>query len=957
MEPPPRNLIFVFLTLALWVFASATSFAQEEALNALNQQIFKLAQDGKFKEAIPIAEKALEVSERVHGLEDPNTADSLDNLGWLFLGLQNFGQAESFFEQALSIQQKILPADDPMVATTLNDLAVLYQEEGQYDKAISDYLHALQIWQKAGPPENPKIATCINNLAELYWAMGDYAEAESDYQEAFRIRQKVLAPDDPGIAQSLISLATLHRIMGRYAEAEREYLKALAIRQKVLPAENPDIAAGLFNLAVLYGQTGRNPEAESLYQQALRIFQRAYPPEHPPIAHCFNNLADVAQQIGKYEKAESLYNKALQIYEKDPNPDNPEKVMTLFNLSALYQDAGQYTKAERIAKEALRIREAVFGPENNYTAVSLERLAFLEFDLGRTDEATALARQSSMARQKMLSKVFAFSTEQDRMTYLDEIHPYSLFPFLKGTETDLAAAVLHYKGVILDSIVEDRQLAEASKDGQYSELLKQFYLAKKQLGQRLLQPLSTSTDQPVQALQEREEEIESQLAQHFYRLGQTRGALQVSLEQVQRAIPEDSALIEYLHYWKYLGNQQGEQRYGAIVLFSTGAPLWIPLAKSNQIANLVRQYGALVRGRMQDEELSENLQALYDAVCAPIVRVLPNQTQRIIISPDGQLNFVSFATLLTDDNQFLAQRYIVQYVATGRDLLRATNPSTAKKVILFADPDFDLAPKTASPMAKDSPSVDPSPSPLIPDRNGIEELTFTPLAKTDLESDELTKKFAEYGWATTPFTKERATKEALLQIHSPYILHLATHGFFAKRDPNQIKLGPLSKESQSIAQSAFFENPMHRSGLALTGAQTTIETWKRNRAVPLENDGIITAEDVSMLDLKNTWLVTLSACDTGSGEARDGEGVLGLRRGFVEAGTQNLLLTLWSISDSNSTIEFMKDFYEATHNSRNAPKALAQVQRDWLLKLRKDHGLTRAVNLAGAFIMTSQGKL
>jgi CHAT domain-containing protein len=195
-------------------------------------------------------------------------------------------------------------------------------------------------------------------------------------------------------------------------------------------------------------------------------------------------------------------------------------------------------------------------------------------------------------------------------------------------------------------------------------------------------------------------------------------------------------------------------------------------------------------------------------------------------------------------------------------------------------------------------------------------------------------------------------------LHGPYILHLATHGFFEAEDSpaevNPDESQPLGIKSD-LTKSKFFKNPMHRSGLALAGANMTIADWKRGEAPPIEEDGILTAEDVSTLDLKGTWLVTLSACDTGSGEARAGEGVMGLRRGFVEAGAQNLLMTLWPISDE-FTVQIMSDFYDAAHQSQNAPEALAKVQRDWLVKLRKEQGLAKAVNLAGPFIMSSQGK-
>ena len=393
------------------------------------------------------------------------------------------------------------------------------------------------------------------------------------------------------------------------------------------------------------------------------------------------------------------------------------------------------------------------------------------------------------------------------------------------------------------------------------------------------------------------------------------------------------------------------------MLFSKGAPLWIPLGKANEIEHLVRRYGTLVRGSPQEEELSANLQALYEALWAPIGQALPSQTKRIIISPDGQLNFISFATLLTKDKQFLAQTYNVQYVASGRDLLRELKPSTAKEVVLFANPDFDLASTAMLAKAEDRSSDGSSKSIRGSEKREIEDWSFGSLEGTQKERDELIKKFAGWGWTPTDFTAKEATKEALLKIHSPYILHLATHGFFAKEDPTATQTEPeaLLNDRQSVTKSKFFKNPMHRSGLALAGAQTTIEAWKREEVPPVENDGILTAEDVSTLDLQGTWLVTLSACDTGSGEARAGEGVMGLRRGFIQAGAQNLLMTLWPISDE-VTVQIMSDFYEAAHNTGNAPEALAEVQRNWLVKLRTEKGLAQAVNLAGPFIMSSQGK-
>src|SRR5271165_1562714 len=911
MARPLAKSPFVLLALGLWILACPASQSDDDEFNLLNQQVQTLFKQGKYQEAIPLAEKAVELAKRVYGPEQPNTAKSLNNL------------------------------------------AELYWRMGEYAKAEPLYQEALRICQKVFGSEHPNTAAILNNLALLYKDMGEYVKAEPLYQEALRIRQKVLGSEHPHTANSLNNLADLYQDMGEYAKAEPLYQEALRIRQKVLGSEHPDTAQSFNNLAALYQAMGEYAKAEPLDQEALRIRQKVLGPEHPDVANSLNNLAALYDAMGEYAKAEPLDQEALRICQKVFGPDHPDTAITLSSLAWLYD-----AKAGPLDQEALRIYRKVFGPEHPDTAQSLDNLALLEFYLGRIDEATALARQASATELTILSKIFSFTSEQQRLAYLDIFNPYSLFALLKGSEAELAAAALRYKGVVLDSIVEDRLLAEASQGSEDQKLVEQLNLDKRQLGQLLLQPtqkLSPAARDRIEALEGEVEKIESQLAQHVAGLGRARHALGVNLEQVQSAIPNDGALIEYLRYWQYLGKGKLQQRYGAIVLFSQGTPLWISLGKANEIEALVRRYGTLVRDSAQEEELSANLQALYEALWVPIGQALPSQTKRIIISPDGQLSFISFATLLTKDKQFLAQTYDVQYVASGRDLLRELKPSIAKEVVLFANPDFGLT-STAMLATADNRSADPG-SIRGTEKRDIEDWSFASLEGTQKESDELIKKFVGWGWKSGDFTGKEATKEALLKIHSPCILHLATHGFFAKEDPAtaQTEPGASLDERQSVTKSKFFKNPMHRSGLALAGAQTTIEAWKRDEVPPVENDGILTAEDVSTLDLQGTWLVTLSACDTGAGEARAGEGVMGLRRGFIQAGAQNLLMTLWPISDE-VTVQIMSDFYEAAHNSGNAPEALADVQRNWLVKLRTEKGLAQAVNLAGPFIMSSQGK-
>jgi CHAT domain-containing protein len=423
--------------------------------------------------------------------------------------------------------------------------------------------------------------------------------------------------------------------------------------------------------------------------------------------------------------------------------------------------------------------------------------------------------------------------------------------------------------------------------------------------------------------------------------------------QVQGTLGEGETLIELLRYDHYLGKNKWEARYGAIIIFPKGEPKWVTLGSAEEVEENIALYRESARkktdsrNRQQDEATLRNvLHALHTQVWAPIEKVLPGGTKTIIISPDGALNFVSFATLVGPDDKFVAEKYSIRYVASGRDLLRERKSSTSPMMFVYANPDFEskaIAPNSA-----------PAGAATIAMRSlemrDLQRLYLGPLPGTEAEASALEK---HGGKSVKVFLGPNATEAELRQVNSPRVLHLATHGFFLPEIEFGKSVDPL-QPGREIPKGKLV-NPMHRSGLALAGAQTTLEAWASGEVPPTENDGIVTAEEVGGLKLDGTSLVVLSACDTGSGEARPGEGVMGLRRGFVQAGAQNLLMTLWPISDK-ATVQIMLDFYEAADKTHNAPEGLAEVQRTWLVKLRKELGLRAAVKLAGPFIMSSQGK-
>lgn len=251
-------------------------------------------------------------------------------------------------------------------------------------------------------------------------------------------------------------------------------------------------------------------------------------------------------------------------------------------------------------------------------------------------------------------------------------------------------------------------------------------------------------------------------------------------------------------------------------------------------------------------------------------------------------------------------------------------------------------------------------------RSLLGRIGLSPLPGTKAEEEMLSQLIrGQWKWEVDSFLELKATEAAVNAVTSPGVLHLATHGFFLPRtgrsDPFQRgqrywdsgnsgnRATPLESFSDVV-----LDNPMYCSGIALTGAEATLKKWGSGTVLDTANDGILTAGEMAELDLANTWMVVLSACETGLGEARAGEGVLGMRRGLSQAGAQHLLLTLWPVADRETAL-FMRDFYAGLKGGKNSPAdTAAQVQAAYLKTFREEQGLAASVRLAGPFVLSFQ---
>jgi len=933
---------------------------------ALNNLALLYQGMGDHKRAEPLFERSLKITKKALGPEHPDTANSLNGLAGLYSKMGDYGRAEPLYERSLKITEKALGPVHPDTANSLNGLAELYRNMHDYGKAEPLYERSLKIYEKVLGSEHQHTATALNNLALLYQGMGDYRKAEPLYERSLKIMEKVLGPEHPYTASSLNNLAELYRNMHDYRKAEPLYERSLKIMEKVLGPEHPDMALLLNNLALLYQTVGDYKKAEPLYERSLKITEKALGSEHPFMARILNNLALLYKSMGYYKIAEPLYERSLMIYEKVLGPDHPDMALSLNNLAVLYKDTGDYMKAEPLFERSLKITEKALGPVHPDTGTCFGNMAFFQyFKDGKAYEEWV--RKWAKTEKAIWEDVFSFTSERQRMAFQSSRDPFSL-PMSLGMVPESVDALLRYKGIVLDSMMEDNRLGRSSRNPEVEKLVDAGRFAVAKLNKVEQEAEKTQSDEErrkhrkeIETVRAEVEGIQKELARKVVGHGKSRRSLGIVPADVQENLAPQEVLLEFIRYshsYKEGGKEKSENRYGVSLIPAKGIALkgkkagevgFVTAGKAEEIEVAMVCYKRPLKEKNGNLE-EEDLKNLYDLVLGKVLAQLPEGVKSLVVSPDSELNFLNFGALVDGKGKFLNERYRVKYVSSGRDLVGdkgGTEQKEAKaggdQLSVFANPAFEA--KQVVALTSGTRGM------RSMDMGDMRSLKLDPLPGTEREADYLKSQSGKWKLAVETRLGSEATEEEVNNVKSPKILHLATHGFFLPDIARREEAGRMEGPGK---EPVMLRNPLHRSGLAFAGAKATFDAWDRGERPPTESDGILTAGEAGCLDLRGTWMVVLSACDTGSGEARNGEGVLGLRRGFVAAGAENLVMSLWPVDDKE-TAAMMEAFYARAVETGNAPEAMDDIQREWLKKLRAEKkSIGKAVKLAAPFVVSYQ---
>ena len=852
---------------------------------------------GLYNEAESRYLEAQSIYKSSYGNRSPEMADILSRMGVVYIRQGRYNEAESVSTQALEIRHLLLGDRNPDVAKNLNDLALIYQYQGNYEKAEIFYIQSLEIRKSLFGNSHLDIARSLNGLAVTYSLQGRYEKAEPLSVQSLEMRKFLLGSSHPAIVISLNDLALIYQYQGRYKKAELIIIEALEMNKALLGDRHPSMLPILNNLAVVYQKQEAYDKAEPILVKSLEITKSLLGERHPSVAISLNNLAVLYEYQKKYKKAISLYIEAIEVYKTISGDRHPEIANSLNNLAVLYQHQGNYQKTEPLLLQALQLRQALLGNRHPGIAYNLNRLSDFYASQERYEEAVTYQQQGLEIEEANLNTNILPGSEIQKSDYLETLKrstdtTISLnLQYLSNNSnaTNLAfTTILRRKGRILGTLASSFYQVRQNLTPPDQTQLDQLSVTQSQLSNLYHKGVESSSPEQYRTRIIELEQKATQLSENLSRRStEFQAVIQpVTLEMVQQQIPTDSALIELTQYQPFKLNVKNQEKsgtphYAAYILTHSGTRKALDLGPIQPIDEAL----TLHRQNLQDNaipipQLKADARKLDALLMQPIRQHLGN-TRNLLLSPDSTLNLLPFETLVDENNNYLLETHTITYLTSGRDLQRLTTPKANNNpTLILADPYFGKPGTLATTRTLD-----------------LKNQTFPPLDGTRTEATALGKLLN-----TQPLLGTDATETAIKQTKSPKILHIATHGFFQ----------PSTEATKT--------NPLLNSGLVLAGFQLGKSG---------NDDGILTALEVSNLNLTNTKLVTLSACETGLGTTSNGEGIYGLRRALTIAGAESQVISLWKVSD-DATKDLMINYYTRLKANEGRSLALHNAQRDML---------------------------
>ena len=825
-------------------------------------------------------------------------AASLTGYGKVLFARGRAEQARALFEEARSIQERLAP-ESLELAHTINTIAIEIYFRG--DLAAAEALHRRSLAiAEAYPGDSVERASALDSLGVIAGQRGDLAAAQDHHGRALAVLERI-TPGSLGLARVLSHLGNVAWYRHDVDRAEDFYKRSMAIRE-VLAPDSLSLAAAWSALGLVARTRESYPLAEERYRKALAI-QEARAPGSWAVATTLINLGMIARARGLLEEAAEHYRRALVIDEKLA-PDSLAVADVLSALGELALTRGQDAEAEERLQQA-RGLFARLAPDTSSEATALYRLALLRRRSGRPREALELLERSLSALEAQADRLGGGSEERSGFaaSFADQYRAQVEVQLALG-EPEQAFHSLERSRA--RGLLEMMARREASLTGAVPAALQE---QRRQIGAEYDRILETLGSLNVAKDRERIDELHASLRE-------LRARSQGLGDALRGASPR-------LAHWRYpqpvdAGRARAALDPGTLLLsYSTGAENTLLFALSADglrvhtlpvgeaaLREEVARFRKALRGPSAEAALRAQAAGLFESLVRPAEEAV-GRAERIVICPDGPLHTLPWGALVRPGKPGRKEQWLVEWKpvhivvsATVYGEVRKGRPADAAArwpvtLVAFGDADYSSASPSRAGAARDQ---------AFPARQRERGWSLAPLPASRHEVERIRQIFAGAGGEVRAYLGAEATEDKVRAV-GPGVryLHLACHAFADEDSP---------LDSSLVLSLPRAPGPGQANGW--------LQAW----------------EIMADLDL-GADLVTLSACESGLGSERPGEGLVGLARAFQLAGARSVVASLWKVGDA-STAVLMEGFYRHLRAGKSKDQALRQAQLELVRGARRD---------------------
>ena len=885
-----------------------------------------------YSAAYELSSKAAKIADERFGASSEEYALALIEMASINIDKGEFDQAENQLERATELIKEEGSKNSLNNYHALMELAELYQISGKYDKADATIKKAHKYAKKSG--DNKELSTgSSDDLASLYITQGRYKGAEDIIKKSIELNEKKFGEEHYRLVKPYTLYSELYLVTGEYILAEKMIQKSLDISKSTLGDTSVDYMDNLTQLGEVYIAMGNYKEAEEIYTDARELINNKFGNNNYREAEILQRLADVnfKSDHADLKTITKYLDEAKEIVTTNFSSSHPQYGYLLEYEAKVLVDYEEYDKAAINLEDARKIWLSLYNKQHINVAQNEISMGDLLYKKGEYDEAYKNYNNASKTikdvqddnhpeyietRSKMGKSLFAKGdlkpamaiyneTTEKYLEYLDKYFPAlseqekgRYWNSIKGdfeTYNSLALAFsgkkgktrktvgkiydfkLSTKAVLLSSSAKLKNRIVNSGDG---ELLYQYGLYneyREDITRGLSMSPAEREEQGIDlgALEKEVNSLEKELSEQSEDFADAFDSEQFTWKDVKSTLKPNEYAIEIVRFRHWDVQFTDSIIYMAMIVHAKSkAPEPVILSNGNLLdTKFFKYYTNTIKYKVKDKKS-------YTQFWAEIDSKIPDNAT-IYISADGVYNQMNIETLIDSTGNYLIDKNEIYYVSNTKDLVLDAKQQTEKTysntAFLIGNPDF-AGDKTQISSSNTVSSIEPLP--------GAEK-----------EIKYVNKLLHRYNWKKQTLLGAEATETAIKEMESPRVFHVATHGFFKDED--------MSKQAQED-KGDIADNPLLRSGLLFTGAG---ELLANNNIYDFnKKDGILTAYEAMNLNLDNTELVVLSACETGRGEIKSGEGVYGLQRSFLVAGADNVIMTLFKVNDA-VTQELMNDFY------------------------------------------------